>query len=242
LHDASGGYYGANGAVNLVNANPGGGVTNGHPPDRYGWAVAGGAKFNLQGGDAAGFNVCYTEGAPGFCGNNNTFTLYNSNSSVGLGWTADGIFGNGTQVELTRVWSALAFYEHIWNPKWRTSWFGGYVNIDYGSNATNLILQRTPGAFAACGVAAVGAAASTIQLNPGNSCSPDWDYWEVGSRTQWNPVGQLDIGLEVLYSKRNTAFKGNAIVPATGARPPVLVIDDQDVWSAMFRWQRNFYP
>ena len=55
---------------------------------------------------------------------------------------------------------------------------------------------------------------------------------------------QLDIGLEVLYSKRNTAFKGPAILPAATARgPPCLrVIDDQDVWSAMFRWQRNFYP
>jgi len=40
------------------------------------------------------------------------------------------VFGTGSQVELTRVWSALAFYEHIWNPRWRTSWFGGYVNID----------------------------------------------------------------------------------------------------------------
>ena len=54
---------------------------------------------------------------------------------------------------------------------------------------------------------------------------------------------QLDIGLEVLYSKRNTAFKGPATVPANGSRPAVSsVIDDQDVWSAMFRWQRNFYP
>jgi hypothetical protein len=82
---------------------------------------------------------------------------------------------------------------------------------------------------------------STLLL-PGNSCSPDYDFWEVGSRTQWNPVPQLDIGLEVLYSKRNTAFKGNAFVPASGSRPPVFVIDDQDAWSAMVRWQRNFYP
>jgi hypothetical protein len=245
LHDVSGDYYGSNLAVNAVNANPGGGVTNGHPPDRYGWAVAGGAKFNLQGGDAAGFNVCYTEGAPGFCTNNNAFSIWNSNNSVGMGWIADGVFANGTQVELTRVWSALAFYEHIWNPKWRTSWFGGYVNVDYGSNATNLILQKTPGAFNACGVVAVAPvnlAPASTQLLPGNSCSPDYDFWEVGSRTQWNPVPQLDIGLEVLYSKRNTAFKGAAVVPASGSRPPVLVLDDQDVWSAMFRWQRNFYP
>jgi hypothetical protein len=146
------------------------------------------------------------------------------------------------------VWSALAFYEHIWNPKWRTSWFGGYVNVDYNGAATNLILQRTPGALAACGVAplAVGGVVqgplSTVTLLQGNGCSPDYNFWEVGSRTQWNPVPQLDIGLEVLYSKRNTAFNGAAIVPASGSRPPVLVLDDQGVWSAMFRWQRNFYP
>ena len=119
------------------------------------------------------------------------------------------------------MWSALAFYEHIWNPKWRTSWFGGYVNVDYGGTATNLILQRLPAGLppAACPVAPRGAP-STLLL-PGNSCSPDYDFWEVGSRTQWNPVPQLDIGLEVLYSKRNTAFGGRALVPASGSRPPV---------------------
>jgi hypothetical protein len=242
LHDVSGAYYGANAAANTL---PFGGVANGHPDDKYGWAVAGGAKFNLPGADAAGFNVCYSEGAPGFCTNNNAWTLYNSNTSVGFGWIADGVFTTGSQVELTRVWSALAFYEHIWNPKWRTSWFGGYVNVDYGSTATNFILQRAPGALAACGVAPVApvlAAATSTTLLPGNSCSPDYSFWEVGSRTQWNPVPQLDIGVEVLYSARNTAFKGVAFVPASGSRPPVTVIDDQGVWSAMVRWQRNFYP
>jgi len=241
LHDVSGAYYGANAAANVL---PFGGVGNGHPADKYGWAVAGGAKFNLAGGDAAGFNVCYTEGAPGFCTNNNVFTLYNSNTSVGFGWIADGVFANGTQVELTRGWSALAFYEHIWNPRWRTSWFGGYVNIDYNSNATALIQQRLPNLAAGCGpgVTPIAPALSTVVPLAGNSCTPDYDFWEVGSRTQWNPVPQLDIGLEVLYSKRNTAFKGPAVVPASGSRPPVFVIDDQDVWSAMVRWQRNFYP
>ena len=44
-------------------------VQNGHPEDKYGWAVAGGAKFNLAGGDMVGFNVCYAEGASGMCTN-----------------------------------------------------------------------------------------------------------------------------------------------------------------------------
>ena len=189
-----------------------------------------------------GFNVCYAEGAPGFCTNNNVFTLYNSNTSVGMGWIADGVFANGTSIELTKVWSALGGYEHVWNPRWRTSFFGGYVNVDYSGTATNQILQRTAGALAACGVAPITPLNTGTQLLPGNSCSPDYSFWEAGTRTQWNPVPQLDIGLEVLFSQRNTAFKGAAIVPASGSRPPVLALDDQGIWSAMFRWQRNFYP
>ena len=231
LHDASGAYYAT---PNLVN--------NGHPEDKYGWAMAGGAKFNLAGGDMIGFNVCYAEGASGFCTNNNFFQLYNSSTSVALGWTADGIFTTGSQIELTRVWSALAGYEHIWNPKWRTSVFGGYVNVDYNGAATNSILQKTPGALAACGVPGVGATTFGVTLLQGNSCSPDMSFWEAGTRTQWNPVPQLDIGLELLYSRRNTAFKGAAVVPANLSRPVVFALDDQDVISAMFRWQRNFYP
>jgi hypothetical protein len=144
LHDASGAHYGFPDNVQ-----------NGHPEDKYGWAVAGGAKFNLAGGDMVGFNVCYAEGASGMCTNNNFFQLYISNTSVALGWTTDGVFTTCSQVELTRVWSALAAYEHIWNPKWRTAVGGGYVNVDYNSTAANFILQKTPGALAACGVAQV---------------------------------------------------------------------------------------
>ena len=204
------------------------------------WRAA--AKFNLAGGDMIGFNVCDAEGASGFCTNNNFFQLYNSSTSVALGWTADGIFTTGSNIELTRVWSALAGYEHVWDPKWRTSVFGGYVNVDYSGAATNSILQKTPGALAACGVPGVGATTFGVTLLQGNSCSPDMSFWEAGTRTQWNPVPQLDIGMEVLYSQRNTAFKGAAIVPANPSRPAVFALDDQNVWSAMFRWQRNFYP
>ena len=53
LHDASGAYYATPKTVN-----------NGHPADKYGWALAGGTKFNLAGGDMIGFNVCSAEGAP----------------------------------------------------------------------------------------------------------------------------------------------------------------------------------
>ena len=74
LHDASAAYYAT---PNVVN--------NGHPEDRYGWAMAGGAKFNLPGGDMVGFNVCYSEGAAGMCTNQQTFQVYNNSNSVALG-------------------------------------------------------------------------------------------------------------------------------------------------------------
>jgi hypothetical protein len=232
-------------------------VVNGHPADTYGWAAAAGIAFNLQGGDQIGVNVCYSEGDVGHCTNNNFFQFYNSNTSVGLGWTTDGVFGTGTEIQRTRVWSALAGYQHIWSPKWRSSLFGGYVNVDYGGAATALIngsqLAVSPGVAGLAGSAGVnpcfaavpGAGAATFAtVTPlaGNSCSPDSSWFEIGTRTQWNPVAQLDIGLEVLYTHYNTAFKGPALVAATGSRPAVALIDDQEVWSAMFRWQRNFYP
>ena len=234
LHDASGAYYAARANTREV---------NGHPADKLGWAAAFGTLWNLGGGDQFGFNVCYAEGAVGFCANNNFFQLYNSNTSVGLGWMANGVFDNGTNVELTQVWSALAGYQHIWNPHWRTAIGGGYVSINYSDAAKNMIVSHMNNSLGACGVQPGGGSnVRTITPLTGNSCSPDWAYWEVYTRTQWNPVAQLDIGLELLYSRRDTAFKGAAIVSATGARPPVFVLDDQDAWTVMMRWQRNFYP
>jgi hypothetical protein len=76
----------------------------------------------------------------------------------------------------------------------------------------------------------------------GNSCNPDYSFWEAYTRTQWNPVPQLDIGLQVMYTHHNTAYKGPAAVAADGSRPAIALIDDQNIWSAMFRWQGNFYP
>jgi hypothetical protein len=82
----------------------------------------------------------------------------------------------------------------------------------------------------------------TITAGNGNSCSPNWSFYEIGTRTQFNPVPQLDIGLELLYTHVNTAYKGPGVVGPNTTRPAVTLVDDQNVWSAMLRWQRNFYP
>ena len=153
------------------------------------------------------------------------------------------MFDTGTAVELTRVWSILAGYQHIWNPKWRTSIYGGYVNVEYNGTATNIINSHSPGG----GFRGLRRAATGTTLRPsvpgwGNGCSPDWSFYQIGTRTQFNPVPQLDIGLDLLYSHNNTAYKGAAVGAAVGPRPAINLVDDQNIWSAFFRWQRNFYP
>ncbi len=162
-----------------------------------------------------------------------------------LGLGVDGVFTTGGEIELTRVWNVIAFYEHRWNPNWRTSWFGGYVQVDYNAAATTLINQRfIPAGAAACGVAPAPTTILVTSFTPlaGNSCSPDFSFYQVGSRTQWNPVAQLDIGLEVMYTRFNTAYAGPALVNVPLPQNPVLQLDDQDVYSVFFRWQRNFFP
>jgi hypothetical protein len=76
-----------------------------------------------------------------------------------------------------------------------------------------------------------------------------WSTWQVGSRTQWNPVSQLDVGVDVLYSKLNTELAGSNVTTNQvtsklnglfGSGP--MSFADQDVWSVMFRVQRNFWP
>jgi len=241
VHDASGAYYGTNNVI------------NGHPADKMGWAVAAGGQLNLQGGDQIGANVCYTQGAVGFCTNANVWQIYNAGTSVGLAWAPDGVFDNvgaagPTQIELTSVWSFLVGYQHIWSPQWRTSLFGGYVNVRFNQNATNLINQHLPtpatAPFVACGMPVLGVVSPPINVNhgEGNSCSPNFSFYEIGTRTQYNPTPQLDIGLEVLYTHLNTAYKGTGITSGNGSQTGRNLVDDQNVWSAMLRWQRNFYP
>ena len=117
-----------------------------------------------------------------------------------------------------------------WSPALKTSVYGGYVNVDYNGTANGMICAQTPAVHANAAAIAAGAA-----------CNPDYSFWQVGSRTQWSPwKGQLNIGVDVFYTKINTAFSG-LIAPGVGPRP-ATVLADEDILGVAFRVQRNFYP
>ena len=94
-------------------------------------------------------------------------------------------------------------------------------------------------------------------------CNTDWSAWNVGSRTQWEPVKGLIMGIDVIYNKQNTSSPNFAgIAPGAGvglpvARPvrarmrrplassvpvPCYRAADQDAWTGTFRIQRDFLP
>jgi len=230
LHDASGGYYStALGDACGANANC---QNLGHPGDAYGWAVSGGFTLNdvlgLK-GDTFSIQATYSVGASGYAtGGLSNALVFGGGNSVAMGWLTDGVFSTGTDVKLTTVWSLNGGYQHFWNPKWRTSIYGGFIEIDYDSTAAALICASP---------------ALTSVIVPAN-CSPNFSVEQVGTRTQWNPHPDLDIGVDLTWTHLNTAFAGTAtIVAATGARPPgVYSVQDQDVFSGVFRIQRNFLP
>jgi hypothetical protein len=97
-----------------------------------------------------------------------------------------------------------AGFQHYWTPTLRSSLYGFYGELDYSGGAVSI---------AACGVA---------------SC--DWSMWQIGSRTVWNPVTNLDLSVDILY---NTIDGVNAVG-----------VGDSKVSSlqGMIRAQRNFYP
>lgn len=245
LHQVAGKYYTGNSEI------------SGHPDDKWGWAVQAGTIINLPWRDTVGASVVWSKGATGYATKAGSWQMYHGNS-VGVGWLSDGLYDNSglyprSQIFLTNAFSFNAGYEHRWNMRWKTSVYGGYTKIWYDDDAKNLANQHLPtppGGGLACGVPVEGAVWPPISLGngPGNSCSPNFSFWQIGTRTQWNIDASTSVGLDVNYTRLNTAYKGTApagvtnIYPATTNHSAVTSVDDQGTWSAIFRVQRNFYP
>jgi len=218
------------------------GTVTAHPDDKWGWAVGAGIllKMPWNAKDTFAVAATYAKGATTYVWNvPNSFGARSNGANlfqdggVAVGWLDDAYFdtvaANGGQLELPKAWNVQAGFQHYWTNSLRSSIWGSYSRFE----ATNVVDTQV------CAVRGFG---------PG--CA-DWNAWQVGSRTIWNPVTNLDIGLEVMYTKIETAFSGGrtncvgagcmpAFTPA--GIPAVHNIQDNDVWSGILRIQRNFWP
>ena len=148
LHDVNASYY-TSAAAPFIGNN------SGHPEDKLGWVVGAGFKLNtpwllnwlgVGTGDYFQTQVNYTVGALRYI-----FQTPNSNwgfvdgNSQSIGLMNDAVYGgtvaaNTTGLELTTAWNVNAAYEHFWwNPRWRTSLYGGYAEVSYGGAANNML-------------------------------------------------------------------------------------------------------
>jgi hypothetical protein len=190
-----------------------------------GWATGAGVAFDIPGtaGDSISFETNYAQGTPGYASRaNRSWQMWGDGRAIGPGWTSESLFRDGTDLALTRSWSFVAAGEHRWNTQWRTAVYGGYERIDHSARSQDMICR---GGFAGSASALVGLSAS--------NCNPDLSWWSFGTRTQWNPHPLLDIGLDVVYRRPNTAQRGTSAT---------TTVDDPDHLSAMFRIQYNLRP
>jgi Porin subfamily len=246
------------------------GAECGHPADIFGWAGTLGATwvnpFGLA-GDSFGIQGVYCYGAVGYCTQSwGSKFVYGSGNNVGYSFLVDGIFNTNTPVYLATTWSAVSYYEHVWTPQWRTSVYGGLLGTDWGSQAIATVCTY-PAGFGPVGFSAGTGSMFANTSTPGfattgngptpvndfkgavSNCNPNSSWWQVGTRTMWNPVPDIDIGFDLSYIRLNTAFEGTAVLGSLGTpfqsnalgRPSGLYnIDNQNIYSAMFRIQRNF--
>jgi hypothetical protein len=144
-----------------------------------------------------------------------------------------------------------AAVEHYWTPALRTSLFGSVTGWDPGStgnaimcNSPNTAVRINNGPGAPIGVPNFG----TNPLSGGAiaGCNFAFDVWGVGTRTIWNPVKNLDIGVEVMWSEVHQNMDASKIwfnFGGGGNRAAGLYAPaDEGMLSGMFRVQRNFWP
>jgi len=232
------------GALHQVNSLyfNGFGPQTGHPGDKWGFAVGGGVKINTPAVAPNDFfqgQVNYAQGASRYIMFTPEFNYgYRRGSNAAYGILTDAVVGgqvatgNTTDLNLTTSWGVNLAYEHFWNPAWRTSIYGGYAAISYGTLA-NALLCQSYGQGTGAG--------STVMATPG--CNNNWSTNWVGSRTQWNVNRDFYLGVDVVYQHLMSAQSATGIVPISfGAIPEPLTVKNQDNWSFRFRAHRDFVP
>jgi hypothetical protein len=272
LHQVRGGNYGNDSSNNPALTGPAA-FTGVRPSDVWGWAVGAGVVFNLpwNPGDKFWIEGEYGMGTPcyvGICqeGVNGQYLRFDGHN-VAAGWGLDGVFANvvgplnpnpgaggainGSGIQLPTVFSIEAAVEHYWTPALRTSLFGSVTGWEAGDGVTaggggstiNNIMCSSP-----VGPVRTAAGAAPNFLTGGViGCNFSFEVWGIGSRTVWNPVKNLDIGVEVMYSKIHQHMDPTTVLfnygGGSGNRPAGLYSpSDEATVSGLVRVQRNFWP
>jgi hypothetical protein len=227
------------------------GSTTAHANDAYGYALSG--AFELKNlptgaGDSLKIETTYAKGAARyvFGGTTDTqgggrYAALNS-TTLAFGYALDGVFGTGTQIVQSNAWEVSAFYEHYWTPAWRTSVFGNYSHIDYGSAGNALLTAAFTSTTAGLGTAtsSVPVSFGTLNLN-GATGNFALGLTQIGTRTAWTPVKDLTLSAEFTYSHIDQNLKGTYTATIAGQpASTVYTLGDTNTYSGAVQILRSF--
>ncbi|UGV25030.1 porin [Rhodopseudomonas boonkerdii] len=221
-------------------AGAAGNASLGHADDSYGFAVTGAVEFkNLPtgAGDTLKLEASYAKGAAKYIFGGTTDTIgggryakANANS-IGFGYVLDGVYQNNGQIIQSEAWQVSAFYEHYWNPAWRTSVFGNYSHISYGDGNALMLAAFQAGRNNTGGV-----------LSPGTTGNFDLGLAQIGTRTAWTPVQNLTLSAQFTYSRIEQNLNGTYTGPVTGRATPVggYTLSNQNAYNGSVQILRSF--
>jgi hypothetical protein len=266
-HDVSAGYYAATAgavsscigaAASFAPIAAAGTMTGseicGHPADKVGWAAGAGIKLNGYGGDYFQIQGTYAQGATRYV----SFTpagafspVSFSGASMAYGFFSDGIFNAATgEVQLTTATGVNAAYDHFWLPNLRTSLYGFLGAFRYGNQANaaicNMQTQAAAGAITFAGAVPAVTPGLASGISGIAACNNNFNWWGVGSRTQWNITPWWYVGFDLFYQKLETASNGAIVLytaAAGTAKPTALYsISNQDNLAFRVRFHRDIIP
>jgi hypothetical protein len=151
--------------------------------------------------------------------------------SLAFAATGDAVFAGtaagtpgATSLQLTDTYGIRGGFNHNWDPYWASSISGAYAVTRYNGTAKGLICAN----FAL--VATLGA-----------TCNPDFNLWQIGTRTIWTPVKNFAISGEIVYSNLDQKYSGVVLLPPIATKPGAFYeLKDQSTWAFLARVQRNW--
>ncbi|MEH2474794.1 hypothetical protein V1281_004028 [Nitrobacteraceae bacterium AZCC 2161] len=238
MHTSTPGFYGAN-------------ELSGHPDDSFGYAVTGGVEFkNLftGAGDSLKLEASFAKGAAKYIfggtvdvNGGGRFAKFDG-QSVGFGYVLDGVYGTGGQIQQSTAWEVSGWYEHYWNPAWRTSLFGSYSHISYGDSGNALLgaafATTTRGLGTSSALFPTGTSAGFLT---GTTNNFDLGIAQIGTKTSWTPVQNLTLSAEFIYSRIDQSLDGTYnLTSASGKAAGPYAIRDQNLYNGAVQILRSF--
>ena len=214
--------------------------STGHPESTWGYAVIG--AFELKNlptgaGDSLKVQATFANGAAKYVfggtwdsAGAGRIAKIGEGGAMAFGYVLDGVYGNGTSISKSDAWEVSAFYEHYWNPAWRTSVFGSYSHIAYGGGGNALLL-----AAANAGRLSTGTANATGSFDLG--------VLQVGTRTAWDVVKNLTFAAEFDYTRLDQNLSGTFTSNTNFSGSPsgsVYQLKDQNIFSGHVQATRSF--